>query len=101
MVNRIAPDFDPKNIPWFWISTGGPRSASKESFNASVQLKVAQGYIVFQPDYCGSDNMGYRFSEAINSRVGEGSGRDVMNGLTALKKRSYIDSSKIAVTGWS
>lgn len=45
--------------------------------------------------------MGYKFSESINGQVGEGSGRDVMNGLAALKKRSYIDSSKIAVTGWS
>ena len=45
--------------------------------------------------------MGYRFSEAINGNVGEGSGRDVMKGVAELKKRSYIDSNKIAVTGWS
>lgn len=75
----------------------GPISPSKESFTASMQLKAAQGYIVFQPNNRGSDHMGYRFSEAINGWVGEGSGRDVMNGLAALKKRSYNDSSKIAV----
>ena len=45
--------------------------------------------------------MGYQFSEAINGDAGEGPGRDVMSGLAELKKRSYIDSTKIAVTGWS
>ena len=98
----FPPDFDPaKKYPLVLEIHGGPRSASKESFNASVQLKAARGYIVFQPNYRGNDNMGYRFSEAINGQVGEGSGRDVMTGLAALKKRSYIDSNKIAVTGWS
>jgi dipeptidyl aminopeptidase/acylaminoacyl peptidase len=80
---------------------GGPRSSSKESFNISTQLKAAHGYIVFQPNYRGSDNMGYRFSESINGDAGEGPGKDVMSGLAELKKRSYIDTTKIAITGWS
>ena len=98
----FPPDFDPaKKYPLVLEPHGGPRSTSKESFNPSTQLKAAHGYIVFQPNYRGSDNMGYRFSEAINGDMGEGPGRDVMRGLAELKKRSYIDSSKIAVTGWS
>ncbi len=98
----FPPDFDPtKKYPLVLEPHGGPRSSSKEQFFASAQLKAAHGYIVFQPNYRGSDNMGYRFSEAINGNVGEGSGRDVMKGVAELKKRSYIDSNKIAVTGWS
>ena len=98
----FPPDFDPaKKYPLVLEIHGGPRSSSKEMFNLSTQLKAAHGYIVFQPNYRGSDNMGYDFSESINGQVGEGSGRDVMKGLAALKKRSYIDSTKIAVTGWS
>lgn len=98
----FPPDFDPsKKYPLVVEPHGGPRSTSKESFNPSTQLKAAQGYIVFQPNYRGSDNMGYRFSEAINGDAGEGPGRDVMRGLAALKKRSYIDTTRIAVTGWS
>ncbi len=95
-------DFDPtKKYPLVVEPHGGPRSTSKESFNTSTQLKAAHGYIVFQPNYRGSDNMGYRFSESINGDAGEGPGRDVMRGLAALKKRSYIDTTKIAITGWS
>jgi len=98
----FPPDFDlAKKYPLVLDIHGGPRNTSKEFFNSSAQLKAAHGYIVFQPNYRGSDNMGYSFSEAINGDAGEGPGRDVMRGLTELKKRSYIDSNKIAVTGWS
>lgn len=98
----FPPDFDPaKKYPLVLEIHGGPRSTSKESFNSSAQLKAAHGYIVFQPNYRGSDNMGYLFSEAIYGDAGEGPGRDVMRGLEELKKRSYIDTTKIAVTGWS
>lgn len=98
----FPPDFDPnKKYPLVVEPHGGPRSTSKESFNSSTQLKAAHGYIVFQPNYRGSDNMGYRFSEAINGDAGEGPGRDVMKGVVELKKRKYIDSTKVAVTGSS
>ena len=98
----FPPDFDAtKKYPLVVEPHGGPRSTSKESFNSSTQLKAAHGYIVFQPNYRGSDNMGYRFSESINGDAGEGPGRDVMKGVAALKKRNYIDTTKIAVTGWS
>ena len=98
----FPPDFDPtKKYPLVIEPHGGPRSTSKESFNTSTQLKAAHGYIVFQPNYRGTDNMGYSFSEAINCDAGEGPGRDVMKGLAELKKRSYIDTANIAVTGWS
>lgn len=98
----FPPDFDPKKkYPLVVEPHGGPRLASKETFNFSTQLKAAQGYIVFQPNYRGSDNMGYGFSEAINGDMGEGPGRDVMLGIEELKKRPYVEGNNIAVTGWS
>lgn len=96
------PDFDPqKKYPLVLEIHGGPRSASNEWFGASVQLKAARDYIVFQPNFRGSDNMGYKFSEAINGDMCEGPGNDIMRGIAELKKRPYIDTTKIAVTGWS
>lgn len=98
----FPPNFDPAGkYPVVLEIHGGPRSSSKEMFNASTQLKASRGYIVFQPNYRGSDNMGYKFSEAISGDMGEGPGRDVMKGLAELKKRSYVDSARVAVTGWS
>ena len=98
----FPPDFDPaKTYPLVLEIHGGPRSTSKEKFSYATQLKAAQGYIVFQPNYRGSDNMGYAFSEAIGGDMGEGPGRDVMQGIKELNKRPYIDINNIAVTGWS
>ena len=58
-------------------------------------------YVVFQPNYRGSDNLGNTYQRAIYNDAGDGPGRDVMAGVEAVKKLGFIDESKIAVTGWS
>jgi dipeptidyl aminopeptidase/acylaminoacyl peptidase len=80
---------------------GGPRSASREAFSARAQLLAAQGWVVFEPNYRGSDNLGNRFQSAIWNDSGEGPGRDVMSGIEVLKKRGWVDETRMAVTGWS
>jgi dipeptidyl aminopeptidase/acylaminoacyl peptidase len=56
---------------------------------------------VFQPNYRGSDNAENAFTRAILDDSGAGPGRDVMAGLEALKKRGFVDESRIGVGGWS
>jgi dipeptidyl aminopeptidase/acylaminoacyl peptidase len=56
---------------------------------------------VFKPNYRGSDNLGNAFQRAIWGDAGAGPGRDVMAGVTELKRRGIVDESRIAVTGWS
>jgi dipeptidyl aminopeptidase/acylaminoacyl peptidase len=80
---------------------GGPRAASLETFAARPQIMAAKGWIVFQPNYRGSDNLGNMYTAAINNDAGEGPGRDVMAGVAALVKRGFIDTTRIAVSGWS
>jgi dipeptidyl aminopeptidase/acylaminoacyl peptidase len=80
---------------------GGPRSASKEAFSSRAQLLAAEGWVVFEPNYRGSDNLGNAFQGAIWGDAGDGPGRDVMSGVELLKKRGWVDETKIAVTGWS
>jgi len=57
--------------------------------------------VVFEPNYRGSDNMGNAFYAWIYKDAGAGPGRDVMSGVEMLQKRGFIDSSKMAVSGWS
>ena len=57
--------------------------------------------MVFQPNYRGSDNAGNAFTRAILDDSGAGPGRDVMAGVGELKKRGFVDDSRIAVGGWS
>jgi dipeptidyl aminopeptidase/acylaminoacyl peptidase len=75
--------------------------ASTEVFSTLGQLIAAHDYVVFQPNYRGSDNLGNADQRAIVQDLGKGPGRDVMAGLAALKKRGFVDESRIAVTGWS
>ena len=73
---------------------GGPRSASKQAFSSRAQLLAAQGWIVFEPNYRGSDNLGNTFQAAIWNDAGAGPGRDVMAGVAELEKRGFVDTAK-------
>jgi dipeptidyl aminopeptidase/acylaminoacyl peptidase len=80
---------------------GGPRSASKTSFAARAKVFASQGWLVFEPNYRGSDNLGNAFQAAIWNDAGAGPGRDVMSGVAELMKRGIVDETKMAVSGWS
>jgi dipeptidyl aminopeptidase/acylaminoacyl peptidase len=101
-VLTVPPDFqNGRKYPLVLYIHGGPRSASKEAFSNYAQLFSAQGWIVFEPNYRGSDNLGNTFQAAIWNDAGSGPGRDVMSGVEMLKKRGVVDESRMAVSGWS
>ncbi len=90
-----------RKYPVVLVIHGGPMGTSAERWSTENQLFAAQGWIVFNPNYRGSNNMGDKFQSAVINDAGDGPGRDVMSGLAALKARGIIDESKIAVSGWS
>ena len=101
-VLTYPPGFDrTRKYPLVLLIHGGPRGASLLSFSANAQLMAAQGWVVFQPNYRGSDNFGNDYARAIRSDAGDGPGRDVMAGLAAVKQRGFVDESRIGVSGWS
>ncbi|MEM6856461.1 MAG: S9 family peptidase [Pseudomonadota bacterium] len=96
------PGFSPdKRYPLVLAIHGGPPSASTLRFDPLHQLMAARGFIVFAPNYRGSDNLGTRYQAAIVDNAGTGPGGDVMAGIEAIKQRGIVDESRIAVTGWS
>lgn len=96
------PDFDAaQKYPLVLVIHGGPRAASLETFSMQAQLMAAKGWVVFQPNYRGSDQSGNAYQHAIVNDAGAGPGRDVMAGLEAVKQRGFVDLSRIAVSGWS
>jgi dipeptidyl aminopeptidase/acylaminoacyl peptidase len=80
---------------------GGPRGTSTVAFSARAQWLASHGWIVFQPNYRGSDNLGNAFQAAIWNDAGAGPGRDVMSGVDLLIKRGIADPARMAVSGWS
>jgi len=96
------PDFQKDHkYPLVLIIHGGPTAASTTSFAFLSQLMASHGYVVFSPNYRGSDNLGNAYQRAIWNDAGDGPGRDVMAGIDAVKKIGFVDESKIGVTGWS
>ncbi len=87
--------------PLVLLIHGGPQASSDIGFDLSGQLIAAQGYLVFQPNYRGSDNLGNAYQRAIYRDAGDGPGRDVMAGLAAVEKMGNVDTDKIGVSGWS
>ena len=75
--------------------------ASKEGFCIFHQLLAAKGWIVFSPNYRGSDNMGREYQRAIINDTGDGPGRDVMAGIAEVIAQGFVDEDRIAVSGWS
>lgn len=101
-VITYPPGYDPaKTYPLVLIIHGGPNSASLTNFSSMNQLLAARGYVVFNPNYRGSDNLGERYWHAIWNDAGEGPGRDVMAGIAAVENRAHVDPKRIAVSGWS
>src|SRR5882724_4568672 len=101
-VVTYPPAFDAgKQYPLVLYIHGGPRSASKQSFSPRAQLLAARDWVVFEPNYRGSDNLGNAFQAAIWNDAGAGPGRDVMAGVAELEKRGFVDASRRAVSGWS
>jgi dipeptidyl aminopeptidase/acylaminoacyl peptidase len=101
-VVTYPPGFDAKQkYPLVLYVHGGPNSASKQTLNPMVQCLAAKGWVVFEPNYRGSDNLGNAFYAWIYKDAGAGPGRDVMAGVEMLEKRGFVDTAKMAVSGWS
>jgi dipeptidyl aminopeptidase/acylaminoacyl peptidase len=85
---------------------GGPTESSIASWRDTdwpglPQFIAAHGYLVFEPNYRGSDGHGNAYQVAIFNDAGDGPGRDVMAGIEAVKKLGIVDESRMAVSGWS
>jgi dipeptidyl aminopeptidase/acylaminoacyl peptidase len=87
--------------PLVLVIHGGPEAASTVQFSPLAQLLSAAGFLVFQPNYRGSTNLGDAYQHAIYRDTGEGPGKDVMAGLAAVEKLGNVDESRIGVSGWS
>src|SRR5580700_4939380 len=90
-----------KKYPLVLDIHGGPQWGSTIDFDFFSQLLASHGYVVFEPNYRGSDNLGNKYERAIVSDAGDGPGRDVMAGIAALEKQGFVDESRIGVSGWS
>jgi len=90
-----------KKYPMVLYIHGGPTATSLETFVPTTQILAAQGWLVLDPNYRGSNNEGNAFETAIVNDASAGPGRDIMAGVKAVEARGIVDEKRIAVSGWS
>ncbi len=92
-----------RKYPLALVIHGGPTQASSNiGFSPLVQELANHGMFVLQPNYRGSDNLGFKYADAmIGPEVYVGAGRDVVAGTKALEATGMIDTSRVGVSGWS
>ena len=87
--------------PLVVVLHGGPTSASTETFDALDQLLAARGWLVLEPNYRGSNNLGARWQRAVGGDKLRGPGEDVDAAIAAVRKLGIVDGTRLAVSGWS
>ncbi len=69
--------------------------------SALVQMALAAGYALFQPNPRGSSGRGQDFARLVFGDMGGGDTHDYLSGLDALQAAGIIDPKRIGVTGGS
>jgi dipeptidyl aminopeptidase/acylaminoacyl peptidase len=94
-----------RKYPVVLLVHGGPGLSSSRDFVWEAwplaQMIASRGYVVLQPNYRGSDNLGNAYMTAIVRNTVAGPSADILAGLDALARLPGIDASRVAVSGWS
>lgn len=88
-----------------WIH-GGPEAAALRQYlgfegDLLRQSLASDGYLVLEPNYRGSDNLGNRHEHAIYRDPALGPADDVLSGIQALVAKGLADPRHITVAGHS
>jgi dipeptidyl aminopeptidase/acylaminoacyl peptidase len=89
------------HVPLVLLIHGGPTGASITAFSGFAQVLAAHGWLVFQPNYRGSDNLGAEFARTTVPHIASVPGRDIEDGLATVLQMGAVNSSDIGVSGWS
>ena len=95
-----------EKYPLLVVIHGGPTGISQPTLAAGdayypLQIFLAKGALVLQPNYRGSAGYGGAF-RALNVRnLGVGDMWDVVSGVDSLIDRGIVDGSKVGSMGWS
>lgn len=90
-----------KNLPAVIYPHGGPESHDKIEFDFITQALAAQGYLVIQPQFRGSDGFGFKHRDAGFGEWGKKMQDDVSDAVKFFAAKGIIDPQKVCIVGWS
>ena len=65
------------------------------------QYMAEQGFVVFSVDSRGSENRGKDFEQATFRQLGTAEIEDQVSGINFLRKKNWVDTTRMALYGWS
>ncbi len=80
---------------------GGPVGQDRFEFDATAQALAAQGYLVVNPNYRGSNGRGREFSRAIYTDWGNREIQDIHGAVDKLVADGLADPERLGIGGWS
>lgn len=87
--------------PAIVLPHGGPSSRDYVSYDFVAQFLAANGYVVLQSNYRGSDGYGERWRGAGGFKDWRVAIGDITDGAEYLVREGIADSERICVVGWS
>ena len=80
---------------------GGPVGQDRFEFDSTAQALAAQGYLVVNPNYRGSNGKGREFSRAIYADWGNLEIQDIHSAIDKLVADGLADPERLGIGGWS
>jgi dipeptidyl aminopeptidase/acylaminoacyl peptidase len=95
-----------KRYPLLVVIHGGPTGVSRatpysSSLTYPIDLWVAKGALVLEPNYRGSAGYGEKFRSLNYRNLGVGDAWDVISGVDYLIKAGLADGERVGTMGWS
>lgn len=90
-----------QSMPLIVLPHGGPESRSDQSFYYWPFFYAARGYLVYQPNFRGSDGYGFNFRSAGYGEWGRKMQDDISNGVKKLIADGIADPGRICIVGGS
>ncbi len=95
-----------KRYPLLVVIHGGPTGVSRATPYSStsiypIDLWVAKGALVLEPNYRGSAGYGEKFRSLNYRNLGVGDAWDVLSGVDYLVKEGLADANRVGAMGWS
>jgi len=100
------PDYKPgKTYPLLLQIHGGPEGISTHGWNTRavypIQWYAANGFVVLEPNYRGSQGRGVEFAKADHQDLAGKEFEDILSGIEFLVTQGVVDPSKVATGGFS
>lgn len=97
----LPPDAGTKKVPLIVDVHGGPLGAWEDRYEEWTNFLIGHGWAILRPNPRGSSGYGTAFAAANKNDLGGKDFNDVMAGLDYVLKNYPIDTSKLALMGYS